>query len=60
MLGVTGILVGTVFLASVFMQTVMGFSALRTGLAFLPSGAARIVSGWGSLGVPSKGAHRHP
>jgi hypothetical protein len=36
MLGVTGILVGTVFLASVFMQTVMGFSALRTGLAFLP------------------------
>ncbi|HYO41157.1 MAG TPA: MFS transporter [Nocardioidaceae bacterium] len=36
MLGVTGILVGTVFLASIFMQTVMGFSALRTGLAFLP------------------------
>jgi EmrB/QacA subfamily drug resistance transporter len=36
MLGITGILVGTVFLASIFMQTVMGFSALRTGLAFLP------------------------
>ena len=36
MLGVTGILVGTVFLASIFMQTVMGYSALRTGLAFLP------------------------
>jgi EmrB/QacA subfamily drug resistance transporter len=36
MLGVTGILVGTVFLASIFMQTVMGFSALTTGLAFLP------------------------
>ncbi|MGN6576654.1 MAG: MFS transporter [Nocardioides sp.] len=36
MLGVTGILVGTVFLASIFMQTVMGFSALQTGLAFLP------------------------
>ena len=36
MLGVTGILVGTVFLASIFMQTVLGFSALRTGLAFLP------------------------
>ena len=36
MLGVTGILVGTVFLASIFMQTVMGFSALRTGVAFLP------------------------
>lgn len=36
MLGVTGILVGTVFLGSIFMQTVMGLSALRTGLAFLP------------------------
>ncbi len=36
MLGVTGILVGAVFLASIFMQTVMGYSALRTGLAFLP------------------------
>jgi predicted MFS family arabinose efflux permease len=36
MLGVTGILVGTVFLTSIFMQTVLGFSALRTGVAFLP------------------------
>src|SRR3954452_8707942 len=36
MLGVTGILVGTVFLASIFMQTVLGFSALQAGLAFLP------------------------
>lgn len=36
MLGVTGILVGTVFLTSIFLQTVLGFSALRTGLAFLP------------------------
>ena len=36
MLGVTGILVGTVFLASIFMQTVLGLSALQTGLAFLP------------------------
>ncbi len=36
MLGVTGILVGGVFLASIFMQTVLGFSALETGLAFLP------------------------
>jgi EmrB/QacA subfamily drug resistance transporter len=36
MLGVTGILVGTVFLASIFLQTVMGYSAMRTGLAFLP------------------------
>lgn len=36
MLGITGILVGTVFLTSIFMQTVMGFSAVRTGVAFLP------------------------
>lgn len=36
MLGVTGILVGAVFLASIFMQTVLGYSALRTGVAFLP------------------------
>ena len=36
MLGVTGILVGTVFLTSIFLQTVLGFSALRTGLAFVP------------------------
>ena len=29
MLGVTGLLVGTVFLTSIFVQTVLGFSALR-------------------------------
>ena len=36
MLGVTGILVGAVFLTSIFLQTVLGFSALRTGISFLP------------------------
>ncbi|TCN42136.1 EmrB/QacA subfamily drug resistance transporter [Kribbella orskensis] len=36
MLGVTGILVGTVFLTSIFLQTVLGYSALRTGISFLP------------------------
>ena len=36
MLGVTGILVGSVFLTSIFVQTVLGFSALETGLGFLP------------------------
>lgn len=36
MLGVTGILVGTVFLTSIFFQTVLGFSALGAGVAFLP------------------------
>ncbi|GAA5027922.1 MFS transporter [Terrabacter aeriphilus] len=36
MLGVTGILVGTVFLTSIFIQTVMGYSAIRAGVAFVP------------------------
>ena len=36
MLGATGILVGVIFLTSVFAQTVLGYSALQTGLAFLP------------------------
>jgi EmrB/QacA subfamily drug resistance transporter len=43
MLGVTGILVGTVFLASIFVQTVLGYSALQTGLAFLPFALAITV-----------------
>ena len=36
MLAATGILVGTVFLTSIFVQTVMGYSALRAGVAFVP------------------------
>ena len=32
MLGVTGLLVGAIFLSSVFLQTVLGLSALGTGL----------------------------
>jgi EmrB/QacA subfamily drug resistance transporter len=36
MLGVTGVLVGAVFLASIYVQGVLGYSALRTGVAFLP------------------------
>ena len=36
MLGATGIVVGTIFLTSIFVQTVLGYSALQTGLAFLP------------------------
>jgi len=43
MLGVTGILVGAVFLTSIFMQTVMGYTALRTGVAFLPFALAITV-----------------
>jgi EmrB/QacA subfamily drug resistance transporter len=36
MLGTTGILVGTFFLNSLFLQNVLRASALETGLAFLP------------------------
>ncbi|MEP7054849.1 MAG: MFS transporter [Actinomycetota bacterium] len=36
MLGISAILVGAVFLTSIFFQTVLGFSALRAGVAFLP------------------------
>jgi EmrB/QacA subfamily drug resistance transporter len=36
MLGTTGILVGTFFLDSLFLQNVLGASPLTTGLAFLP------------------------
>src|SRR3954468_16150379 len=43
MLGVTGLLVGTVFLTSIFMQTVLGFSALDAGMAFLPFALAITV-----------------
>ncbi|HST84960.1 MAG TPA: MFS transporter, partial [Kineosporiaceae bacterium] len=43
MLGVTGILVGTVFLTSIFVQTVMGYSAVRAGVAFVPFAVAITV-----------------
>ena len=36
MLGTTGILVGAVFLTSLYVQTVLGFSAIAAGVAFLP------------------------
>jgi hypothetical protein len=43
MLGVTGVLVGTVFLTSIFVQAVLGFSALQAGVAFLPFALAITV-----------------
>lgn len=43
MLGVTGILVGTVFLTSIFVQTIMGYSAIRAGVAFVPFAVAITV-----------------
>ena len=43
MLGVTGLLVGAVFLSSIFFQTMLGYSALQAGLAFLPMAVVLIV-----------------
>jgi EmrB/QacA subfamily drug resistance transporter len=43
MLGATALLVGAVFLTSIFFQTVMGYSALRAGVAFLPLALAITV-----------------
>jgi hypothetical protein len=43
MLGVTGLLVGAVFLSSVFFQTVLGYTPLQAGLAFLPMAAVLIA-----------------
>jgi EmrB/QacA subfamily drug resistance transporter len=43
MLGVTGILVGTVFLTSIYVQAVMGYTAIRAGLAFVPFALAITV-----------------
>ena len=44
MLAVTGLLVGTVFLCSVFFHTVLGYTALEAGLAFLPLAAALMLA----------------
>ena len=63
MLGVTGILVGAVFLTSIFLQTVLGFSALETGLAFLPFALAITVGTLVArhmLEPPLSAAHRDP
>jgi EmrB/QacA subfamily drug resistance transporter len=44
MAGITAILVGVIFLISIFCQTALGYSALRTGLALLPLAAAITAS----------------
>jgi hypothetical protein len=44
MAGITAILVGVIFLISIFCQTVLGYSALITGLALLPLAAAITAS----------------
>ncbi|HWG62940.1 MAG TPA: MFS transporter [Streptosporangiaceae bacterium] len=48
MLVATGLLVGLFFLGSFYLQRVRGFSALATGLAFLPVAAAAITGAQGA------------
>jgi EmrB/QacA subfamily drug resistance transporter len=48
MVGITGLLVGAVFLTSIFLQTVLGYSALQAGLAFLPLAIALVVGTHGA------------
>lgn len=43
MLGITGLLMGVVFLTSIFSQTALGFSPLESGLAFLPLALALVA-----------------
>jgi EmrB/QacA subfamily drug resistance transporter len=38
--GITAVLVGVIFLTSIFCQTVLGYSALRTGIALVPIAVA--------------------
>ena len=62
MLGVTGILVGAVFLTSIFLQTALGFSPLESGLAFLPFALAPSPPApWSPRTPPatSPACHRH-
>ncbi|WP_218105153.1 MFS transporter [Micromonospora rhizosphaerae] len=43
MAGVTGVVVGAIFLSSLYLQRVVGLSAVQTGLAFLP--LAAVITG---------------
>ncbi len=43
MLAITGLLMGTIFLTTNFVQTTLGYSALTAGLAFLPLAASLVV-----------------
>ena len=57
MLGATGILVGTVFLTSIYLQTVLHYSAIRTGVTFLPFAVAITA---GNLAARHALAHTTP
>jgi EmrB/QacA subfamily drug resistance transporter len=58
MLGITGLLMAVVFLTSIFGQTVLGYSALESGLAFLPLAGTLVVgthlAAHGSAHLPAR------
>jgi hypothetical protein len=57
MLIVATVLFGILFFLTIFMQVVLGYSALRSGLAFLPfAGTLALVSGIVSTLIPRTGA----
>jgi EmrB/QacA subfamily drug resistance transporter len=59
MSGVTGLLVGAVFLSSIFMQTVLGYSAIQAGTAFLPLALALVVGTHVARHVMGHASPRH-
>lgn len=54
MLVATGLLVGAFFLGSFYLQQVRGYSAVHTGLAFLPVAAAAIAGAQGGSHLVAK------
>jgi EmrB/QacA subfamily drug resistance transporter len=58
MLGVTGLLMGVVFLTSILAQTALGYSPLQSGLAFLPLAVALVagthLTAHGSAHLPTR------
>ncbi|WP_407836873.1 MFS transporter [Streptomyces sp. DSM 116496] len=56
MLAASGVLISAFFLCSLYLQHVLGFSALRTGLTFLPAALATLVGAhFGSRAVARLG-----
>jgi EmrB/QacA subfamily drug resistance transporter len=58
MLGITGLLMSVVFLTAIFGQTALGYSALESGLAFLPLAGALVIgthlAAHGSAHLPTR------
>ncbi|HEX5917801.1 MAG TPA: MFS transporter [Nocardioides sp.] len=58
MLGITGLLMAVVFMTSIFSQTALGYSALESGLAFLPLAGTLVIgthlAAHGSAHLPAR------